>query len=65
MNKAHSPGPISPGPAEQWSTSDGYYEEVREVWIIPAGSRSKPGAPIGVGAGLWASENVPYRKVGG
>jgi hypothetical protein len=33
------------------AASDGYYEEVREGQIIPAGSGSQPGTLIGVGPG--------------
>jgi hypothetical protein len=32
--------------------SDGYYEEVKEAWIIPVGSSSESGALIGIGPRL-------------
>jgi hypothetical protein len=51
----------------RYATSDGYYEEVREGQIIPAGSRSQPGALIGVGPGLcimlgYELPRTPYRR---
>jgi hypothetical protein len=33
------------------ATYDGYYEEAREVSLIPEGSRSQPGMLMGVGPG--------------
>jgi hypothetical protein len=36
----------------RYGSSDGYYEEAREVAIIPEGSQSEPGTLIGVGPGL-------------
>jgi hypothetical protein len=46
------------------ATYDGYYEEAREVSLIPEGSRSQPGMLMGVGPGLCSvrtSENSSSR----
>ena len=48
-----------------WGTSDGYYEEVRIVAIIPAGGRSESGTLLVVGSGLCqTSENSVNAKFG-
>jgi hypothetical protein len=47
------------------ATYDGYYEEAREVSLIPEGSRSQPGMLMGVGPGLCSvrtSENSSQVK---
>ena len=47
------------------ATYDGYYEEAREVSLIPEGSRSQPGMLMGVGRGLCSvrtSENSSQAK---
>jgi hypothetical protein len=43
--------------------SGGYYEEVREGQILPAGSRSQPGTLRGVGPGLCSSLDMDFREV--
>ena len=43
---------MGPGHYRKAAPSDGYYEEVWEVVIMPEGSRSQPGTLTGVGPGL-------------
>ena len=44
-------GPMGPGHYRKAAPSDGYYEEVWEVVIMPEGSRSQAGTLIGGGPG--------------
>jgi hypothetical protein len=43
---------MGPGHYRKATPSDGYYEEVWEVVIMPEGSRSQSGTLTGVGPGL-------------
>ncbi len=44
------------------ATYDGYYEEAREVSLIPEGSRSQPGMLMGVGPGLCGLPRIVVRR---
>jgi hypothetical protein len=49
---AHCPGPISQDPPSSEALSARYYDEVREVSMIPEASRPEPPTLIGIGPGL-------------
>src|SRR5829696_5363151 len=57
-----SPRPNRPGAALGHGTSDGYDEEARKGQIIPTGSRSQPGTPIGIGLGLRELLRIPLPR---
>src|SRR5215213_2278417 len=57
-----SPRPNRPGAALGHGPSDGYDEEARKGQIIPTGSRSQPGTPIGIGLGLRELLRIPLPR---
>jgi hypothetical protein len=46
----------------QQPAAPGYYEEAKEVRIIPEDSRSESGALIGVGPGLCRNVDTNFRE---